>query len=294
MKNESVRVMARAKVNLALHVIGQRANGLHLLDSLVAFPEFGDELIFEKANDLSFSVSGPFGDELLKETASDSNIVIRAAKLLKENDNGVAIHLIKNLPIASGVGGGSSDAAITLQTLSRLWKKQMPKVEDLLTLGADVPVCLSNKFQWMQGIGETRVALAAPTPMWIVLANPGIKISTGTIFDLLSNKKNDKLEPLPNLIDQESFFCYLRRQRNDLEAVTSSLHPKVGEMIQIINETRNCKLCRMSGSGATCFGLYLQKEYAINAEEQIRNSFPTAWAVSARLFSVNSRHNVIS
>ena len=279
-----IQERANAKVNLALHVIGQRLDGLHCLDSIVAFPDYGDELLFEKANEVSLSVSGPFSEQLLKETSKGSNIVIRAAKLLKDSNNGASIHLIKNLPVASGIGGGSSNAAVTLRVLSGLWNKKMPNVDDILRLGADVPVCLSNELQRMQGIGEIRTKLVGPSKIWIVLANPGIRIPTKKIFKLLSSKQNEQLEPISNLTNIDRFCEYLGRQRNDLETVVSNLFPEVKQLLKVIKSTRNCRLCRMSGSGATCFGLYTQKKHAQKAKELVEEKFSKAWVISASLF----------
>ena len=293
MKNKIISAKANAKVNLALHVIGQRSDGLHLLDSIVAFPEYGDELFFEEADELSLSISGPYGNQLSKETTDASNLIIRAVKLLRDKNNGVAIKLIKNLPIAAGIGGGSSNAAITLKTLSMLWKEKMPKLTDILDLGADLPVCLSNELQRIQGIGEIRTELTKPSPMWIVLANPGIKIPTAKIFGLLRSKENGKLEPLLDTTDQDSFFRYLNRQRNDLEIVTCDLFPEVRKLLHTINDTSNCKLSRMSGSGATCFGLYTEKNHALQAKEMIENCFSKAWVVSASLFLANPSHDIV-
>ncbi|PQM61122.1 MAG: 4-(cytidine 5'-diphospho)-2-C-methyl-D-erythritol kinase [Rhodobacteraceae bacterium] len=294
MTNKVVHAKANAKINLALHVLGTRSDGLHLLDSLVAFPDYGDELIFEKSDHLRLSVVGPFGNQLLKDTSNLSNIITKAANLLKGHNNGVAITLIKNLPPSSGIGGGSSNAATTLKILSKLWGKKMPDLNNLLKLGADVPVCLSNELQRMKGIGEKLTTLSPPPPMWIVLANPGIRVSTEKIFKLLTCKENKKLEPLFEINNQDSFFAYLKRQRNDLESVTTTLFPEVRQMLELIMDTNDCKVCRMSGSGATCFGLYSQQEDAIQAEQKIKERFIGSWVVSAKLFSANSCHDVIS
>ena len=294
MKNKNLRVWANAKVNLALHIVGEHPSGLHFLDSLVAFPAFGDELIFEKAEGLSLRVTGPFSNELLGVNRDSTNLVLKAAQLLMESNKGVAIELIKNLPVASGVGGGSSDAAMTLQTLSQLWKKQLPSLEDMLKLGSDVPVCLSNSFKRMQGVGERITLLPQPSEMWIVLANPGVKVSTAKVFGFLKNKNNKPLESLDNLIDHESFFGYLSRQRNDLEVITCSLFPEVKLLLDVISATPRCSLYRMSGSGSTCFGLYTEKAFADGAVDEINKNFPGAWAVSAALFSADSGNNKIS
>ena len=293
MEHKILRVCANAKVNLALHVVEELPSGLHRLDSLVAFPEFGDELVFERAEGLSLEVTGPFSNQLLEENITVQNVVMKAARLLKVTNQGAAITLIKNLPIASGIGGGSSDAAMTIQTLSRFWNKPIPPLDEILKLGSDVPVCLSNGFQRMEGFGEKTTLLPMPSGMWIVLANPGVKVSTGKIFGFLQNKNNDGLERLENRMDQDSFFSYLNRQRNDLENVTCGLFPEVQLMLEAIMVTSNCKLSRMSGSGATCFGLYAEKDFAIKAVDEIKENFPNAWVVSAPLFSTDSCNNEI-
>ena len=294
MKNKRLSIRANAKVNLALHVVGERPDGLHLLDSLVAFPSFGDELIFEEAEGLSLLVTGPFGPELLEENRNETNLVMRAAKLLQEPSKGAAIKLIKNLPIASGIGGGSSNAAMTIQALAQLWNKQIPPLSDILELGSDVPVCLSNSFQRLQGVGSKTTLLPRPAPMWIVLANPGVKVSTAKIFGFLRNKDNQGLEPLENQTDKDSFLHYLKRQRNDLQDVTCGLFPEVSLMLKVIRGTSNCQLCRMSGSGATCFGLYTEKEFSTRAVDEITKNYPSCWAVSAPLFSTDPSDNKIS
>ena len=293
MENNNFVVRAKAKVNLALHIVGQRRDGMHLLDSIVAFPEVGDELSFLSADDLSLSISGPFGGRLSKEISIDENSIIRAAKLLKGGNKGVAIKLVKNLPIASGIGGGSSNAAATIKALSKLWLKPMPTLDKILTLGADVPVCLSNKLQRMQGIGEIRTVLSEPPPIWIVLVNPGVSIPTYEIFNLLEKKENKKLEELSSALEQECFFKYLERQRNDLEPIVKNLFPQVETTLQVINDTRECKVCRMSGSGATCFGLYSKEKHALTAEKVISESLPKAWVKSALLFSMNTLDDII-
>ena len=293
MKNDVIRIKARAKVNLALHVTGQRLDGLHLLDSLVAFPDYGDDLFFERADEISLCISGPYGSQLSNDTKPFLNSIIRAARLLNDDSKGVKITLIKNLPLASGIGGGSSNAASTLKVLSRLWQKKMPRQDDVLSLGSDVPVCLSNRLQRMQGIGEKLTTLTSPIKMWAVLANPGIEIATKKIFGLLKNKENNELEPFFDLTNQETFFRYLCRQRNDLEGVVCDLFPEVKEMLSVIKSTNNCQVCRMSGSGATCFGLYIDQECAIKAAKTLKESVPKAWVVSAPLFSIDSGNNVI-
>ena len=290
----TLQVLAKAKINLALHVTGVLPNGLHSLDSLVAFPEVGDTLTFEEAEGLSLTVKGPFGPELLEANKNSKNLVMSAAQLMMGPGNGVSISLIKNLPLASGIGGGSSDAASTLRALATIWNKSIPDYTDILKLGSDVPVCLSYAFQRLQGIGDQLTQLPLPSLMWIVLVNPGIQVPTSKIFSLLENKINQPLERLGNLDNKSSFFDYLKRQRNDLQGVTCKLFPEVKNLLEFLTDTEHCKLARMSGSGATCFGLYSEKSYAVNAAKSVKNVFPDFWVEHTKLFSSNSRNNEVS
>jgi 4-diphosphocytidyl-2C-methyl-D-erythritol kinase len=166
--------LAPAKVNLALHVTGRRPDGYHLLDSLVAFPAIGDRVEAEPAAGLSLTLDGPFARDL---GAGPDNLVLRAAQLIRPEGKGAAIRLVKSLPVASGIGGGSSDAAAALRLLARLWEVPLPPAEQLAALGADVPVCLRAMPQRMQGIGERLTPVELP-PFWIVLANPGFPVAT--------------------------------------------------------------------------------------------------------------------
>ena len=286
-----IRRLARAKVNLALHVTGQLPNGMHILDSLVAFPNIGDILTFQNADGVSLSVEGCFGDKLRKNNKISENIVFRAVQLMKNSDKGVAIKLIKNLPVASGIGGGSSDAAATIIALAKIWNQSVPSLDKVLKLGADVPVCLSTNFQRVQGVGDRLTALQSPPPIWIVLANPGIQISTAKVFRTLISKNNSPLENVNGLNRENGLIEYLLRQRNDLEPVTCELVPMVKVLLDFFKENQNCKLFRMSGSGATCFGLYLEKEAAERTVCDIKKSFPMFWVKMGKLFSASPRND---
>ena len=282
------RVIARAKVNLALHVTGQLPNGMHLIDSLVAFPDIGDILVFRRSNKVSLSIEGLFGSELLKNTKTSENIVLRAAKLILKSDEGVSIKLIKNLPIAAGIGGGSTDAASTIRVLSKLFNRPIPNLDKIAKLGADLPVCMFTKFQRVRGVGEIVRELPVPAPIWIVLANPGVYVSTEKVFNALRSKNNTPLTNKSKFKSETVFFEYLAKQRNDLEAVTCSLVPEVEILLELLKNSYDCKVSRMSGSGATCFGLYLKKDSAEKAVSQIRVAYPNYWVKMGRLFSIDS------
>ncbi|MDR6081539.1 4-diphosphocytidyl-2-C-methyl-D-erythritol kinase [Agrobacterium sp. SORGH_AS440] len=194
---------APAKVNLALHVTGQRADGYHLLESLVVFTEAGDTIHIQDADVDSFSISGPFGD-LLHAGDGGNNLVTRARDLLRnalasmgQPAPPVAIHLEKNLPVASGIGGGSADAAATLRALLRHWRAGMTadRISSIaLTLGADVPMCLESRSLIARGIGEDIEPVNDLPELFLVLANPLKAVSTPEIFRRLQNKANP---PLP-------------------------------------------------------------------------------------------------
>lgn len=241
--------VARAKVNLALHVVGRRADGYHLLDSLVVFPEVGDRLVVAPADSLSLAVDGPFAAGL-----GDANLVLDAARMLAPG-RGAALRLEKRLPVAAGIGGGSADAAAAVRLLVRHWDLPAPEPGALLALGADVPVCHAGRACRMQGIGEVVVPLAVPG-FWIVLANPGVPVETRAVFAALDRRDNPVMAALPDFGDAATLFGWLRAQRNDLEAPAMAAAPAVGAVLSALRAQPGCALARMSGSGATCFGLF--------------------------------------
>lgn len=257
---------APAKINLALHVIGQRADGYHLLDSIVTFAGEGDRLRFVTAERDSFSLSGRFGP-LLSAGAEgrDGNLVLKARDLLREalalqdqTTTAVAIALEKNLPVASGIGGGSADAAATLRGLMRLWDVTLPQ-ETLsalaLKLGADVPMCLESRPLRARGIGERLDRLDTMARFGIVLANPLKAVSTPEIFRRLTEKDNSPIDEPPQDADRQRWIAFLARQRNDLEPPARAIMPEIAELSTLLREA-GARLVRMSGSGATCFGLF--------------------------------------
>lgn len=279
---------APAKINLALHITGQRADGYHLLDSLVAFTTEGDVLTFAMAEQAEFSVSGSFAPLLSAEDAS-TNLVVKAYHLLRRHAQAamqqqghmhplpeIAIHLEKNLPIASGIGGGSADAAACLRGLAKLWKLDLP-AETLaqigLALGADVPMCLKGQPLRATGIGETVQSLPHFPEFAIVLANPLKPVSTPAIFKSLTKRDHPPLDPMPLAKDQSAWLAYLGAQRNDLEQAARALCPEIASLSDMLTQS-GADLVRMSGSGATCFGLYTAPEKAQQAASALKAQRP--------------------
>lgn len=249
---------AAAKINLALHVVGQRDDGYHLLDSLVTFTRFGDRLGFSPALEDRFTISGRFGAAL---DADGDNLVTHARDRLRAAlaERGQAappvhIHLEKNLPIASGIGGGSADAAATLRGLARLWQARLPK--DILhalsvSLGADVPMCLAGHPLIARGIGEDITPVGLPA-MPVVLGNPLVGVSTPAVFKALASRHNP---PLLLEAQPQDWPTAIARLRNDLEPPARKLCPEISMIAEDLTAT-DARVVRMSGSGATCFALY--------------------------------------
>ncbi|EGP58939.1 MAG TPA: 4-(cytidine 5'-diphospho)-2-C-methyl-D-erythritol kinase [Agrobacterium sp.] len=269
---------APAKINLALHVTGQRADGYHLLETLVAFAEAGDVIRIREADADSFSISGPFGD-LLRAGDGGDNLVTRARDLLRDAlvstgqpARPVAIHLEKNLPVASGIGGGSADAAATLRGLLRHWHASIDpqRLASLaLTLGADVPMCLESRSLVARGIGENIEAVTDLPELFLVLANPLKAVSTPEIFRRLQTKNNP---PLPERTSGR-WMDFLGQSRNDLQPPAQVLLPEIGEIVELLSQ-EGATPVRMSGSGATCFGIFHSVEAAHKAEMSLRESRP--------------------
>ncbi len=250
---------APAKLNLALHVVGRRADGYHLLDSLVAFAGAGDVLHAETGDGLTLAVTGPFGQGL---AAEPDNLVLRAARALAQAGSvsaGARLTLDKHLPVASGIGGGSADAAAALRLLARLWRLDLPRADlDALALrlGADVPVCLHGQPTRMGGIGEVLASVPALPPCGVLLVNPGVAVSTPEVFRLRSGGFSPPLECPAAWPDAAALAGWLASVRNDLEPPALALRPVIGDVLAALRALPGCLLARMSGSGATCFGLF--------------------------------------
>lgn len=269
--------LARAKVNLSLHVTGQRADGYHLLDSLVVFPAVGDLLEVEPSHGLSLTIDGRFAGEL---DAGGGNAVIKAAERL--GGPGAALHLTKNLPVAAGLGGGSADAAAAMVLLCDLWGMPLPDDKGL-SLGADVPVCLESRPVRMRGIGEVLEPVPALPPMGIVLVNSGAAVSTPAVFQALSQKANPAMDMPEAWADQDAFLGWLSAQRNDLESPAREVEPGISEVLAQLEACPSVRLVRMSGSGGTCFGLCESLDAALEAAQQLQAARPSWWCVASPL-----------
>ncbi len=271
--------LARAKVNLCLHIVGRRDDGMHLLDSLVVFPAIGDTLVAEAADALTLKITGPFADTL--GTGAD-NLVVSAARLLGVQRADLSLE--KNLPVASGIGGGSADAAACIRLLSRTMNLQIPSVEKLAELGADIPVCIDQQSVRMSGIGEVLTSLPELPKFWIVLVNAGEPVETAKVFKSMKSRQNAELSELPeSFTDAEALFKYLRAQRNDMQEAAMEICPSISLVLTEIAATTNCALARMSGSGGTCFGLYAAKSDAEAAAQLLGAKHPDWWVVSAEV-----------
>jgi 4-diphosphocytidyl-2-C-methyl-D-erythritol kinase len=283
----AVRRFAAAKLNLYLHVVGRRADGYHLLDSLVAFAGVGDEIRAVAAPDLSLTLEGP-GAAALAGSPQD-NLVWRAAQRLAAlagRPPGAALTLVKNLPVASGIGGGSSDAAATLTALAELWRLEMTATDLAalaVTLGADLPVCLAGHSAWLGGIGDRIEPAAALPPVTALLANPGVPLPTAAVF-----AAREGAFSAPARFDIPADAALLARRlserRNDLTAAARRLVPAVGEVLDRLGAAEGALIARMSGSGATCFALFAAPQAAAAAAARLRRERPGWWVATGRLF----------
>ena len=282
MKDSTEPVFANAKVNLALHVTGRRSDSYHFLDSLVVFPKIKDKLMIKEANNFSVSIGGEFSDWVDPE----DNSVIKAYDLVKNKlQSNFSIHLEKNIPVGAGLGGGSADSAAVLRYFQKKYKIEIPKKEMIAQIGADVPVCLSEKFQRVRGIGEiTEEIYENNFELWIVLVNPRINVSTGKIFQSLKETENRGLESFKGFKTSKDFIKYLLRQRNDLQSVACEKYPEIKCVLDEILETKSNLLARMTGSGSTCFGLYSKMEDALRAQENMREKFKSWWVKYSKVF----------
>mgnify|MGYP003513381401 FL=1 len=270
---------APAKINLTLHVTGRRADGYHLLDSLVVFADIGDSVAAVAGHDISLAIDGPMAAGV---PADDTNLVVRAARLVARGGQGAAITLTKTLPFASGIGGGSSDAAAALRVLARLWGSPPPGKAEVARLGADVPVCLDPRPRRMSGVGETLADVPLLPPFWLVLANPGVPVATADVFHALARHDHPPMpDMLPRWTDLAALVSFLGPMRNDLEAPAMRLRPEIGDVLAALRATEGCMIARMSGSGATCFGIYGDRAAADDAAARIAAAEPGWWVSAA-------------
>ncbi len=282
-----VRRAAPAKLNLYLHVLGRRDDGYHLLDSLVAFADIADVVTARPAQALSLEVTGRFAAALAGDPAV--NLVGRAATALAARagiEAKAALTLEKNLPVASGIGGGSSDAAAVLKALGELWRLDLGERQFqglAQSLGADVPVCLFGETAWLGGIGE-RVAPAPPLPPCsLVLVNPGISLATPEVFKARTGafSESARFETAP--ADAAALAHLLEARRNDLTVAAVALAPKISTVLRALEAEAGALIARMSGSGATCFALFADLDAAQGAAERLGRAHPSWWVAAGAL-----------
>lgn len=271
-------VSAPAKVNLYLHVVGKRNDGYHLLDSLFAFTRDGDEIAVENGDGLTLTVTDP------ALSAGEDNIVMKAARKLAAALNvepKAAITLRKNLPVASGIGGGSSDAAATLEALQRLWGKRLdPAALHALAaeLGADVPACLEKRAVAVSGIGEILTPAPALPPFAVLLVNPNKPVSTPAVFKSRAPVFSEKAPMPPEAFaDRGAFVRELEKRHNDLQDAACRIEPAVRDVLNALKRLDGALFSAMSGSGGTCFALFPAETDARKAAAEIAAGHAGWW-----------------
>lgn len=291
MANDTIIENASAKVNLALHVTGQRDDGYHLLESLVVFTEFGDQISGYISSDNSLVITGPFADQM-NTCATDDNLIIKARNALANyafskhiNTSPVSLICEKNLPLASGLGGGSADAAAALRLLRRLWQLDISDAElaaIALTLGADVPMCLNNMPLIAKGIGEEIEPISNVPKFALVIANPLVEVSTPNIFSKLKSKSNPRFDHIDTPDNLDDFVSLLNKYRNDLQDPAIESASEIAQCLDVLSSTKPL-FHRMSGSGASCYGIYEDLTNAQVACHTVKSQYPDWFAIATPL-----------
>ncbi len=267
---------AYAKINLTLRVTGRRADGFHELESLVAFADLGDVLMLEPGSAASVDVSGPFAGAA---GAQSDNLVLKAAQAL--GASGGHFKLTKNIPVAAGLGGGSADAAAALRALARANKISIdddPRLMDAARkVGADVPVCLDPRPRVMRGVGEILSPPVTMPKLAAVLVNPGVSVATKDVFAKLDLGKCGKMpiEDIP--AERAAFVAMLAKRTNDLTLAALEVAPVIADVLGALSKSAGNLLARMSGSGATCFGVYASASEAEAAARQLSAAQAKWW-----------------
>lgn len=274
------RETARAKVNLTLHVGPVQESGYHPVHSLVVFADIGDVLDARLAGEFSLKIKGPFAENT---PSGAENLIIKAASVTAVHNHvnaKLAYTLNKKLPVASGIGGGSADAAAALRLLSRAENANWSKLaESFLPFGADVPVCYLSRTCVMEGIGEEILPWPGLGQIPAILVNPGLGVSTKDVFE-----KFDSIGCSSDFsIKAGSLLDMAKSGRNDLQAIAVQMQPEIKTVLDAISEQTGCQLARMSGSGATCFGLFSSQAEAKQAAKIINKAYPDWWSVQTVL-----------
>lgn len=278
-----LETLAPAKINLFLHVGPVDAEGYHPLSSLVAFADIGDRIVVEPADRLSLRVQGPFAAGL---TGADDNLILRALRRLGEatgrGEPGLSVVLDKRLPIAAGLGGGSSDAGAALRLAARLLElaPDDPALEAAArVVGADGPMCLHARTAWAEGRGERLTAEPRLPALPVVLVNPGVPSPTGAVYRAYdaSDVMTADTPPPPLAWTPREVAAWLATLRNDLQAPAVAMTPEIATTIEAVSATNGVLLSRMSGSGATVFGLYADRDAATAAARSLGAVRPAWW-----------------
>ncbi|MGE0256671.1 MAG: 4-(cytidine 5'-diphospho)-2-C-methyl-D-erythritol kinase [Alphaproteobacteria bacterium] len=294
----SLAVTAPAKLNLYLHVVGRRADGYHLLDSLVAFATLGDRLQARPARRLSLARGGPFAGDLPGDADDLVSRAVHAAARHVGRAPALTLRLEKRLPVAAGIGGGSADAAAALRLAARLWRRDARDLAGIAaTLGADVPMCLAGRTAYAGGAGEVLDAAPALPPAPVVLVNPGVALPTARVFARHAASGHAGHGGAARFAgpvgDVHALARLLARRGNDLEPAATALVPAIADVLTALKARDGCLLARMSGSGATCFGLFADRHSAAAAARAIAAAAPGWWVRATRLARAPSRVRAI-
>jgi 4-diphosphocytidyl-2-C-methyl-D-erythritol kinase len=282
---------APAKVNLTLRVLGLRSDGYHKIESLVAFAQVHDRLSLRPGGQLKLKVSGPTS---AKTGRLAGNLVLKAARLLSAAVDDLTLGqftLVKNLPVAAGIGGGSADAAAALRLLARAngLKLNDPRIREVaLKIGADVPICLFLRARVMRGIGEILSSPVRIAKLATVLVNPGVTVATRDVFARYDRQKA-RHKPKSGLRNAAvprkpaALFAMLAVNRNDLEPAAAALVPAIAKVLEALRDSSGCRIARMSGSGATCYGLFVSPRAAAAAARKLKAAHPRWWVKASVL-----------
>jgi 4-diphosphocytidyl-2-C-methyl-D-erythritol kinase len=286
-------IFAPAKINLFLHVTGRRADGYHLLDSLVVFADAGDQITLEPADEFSLTVQGPFAGAVPAfapgEDERHANLVVRAGRIMAQlykRDLAVRVTLTKNLPAGAGLGGGSSDAAAMIWGLMEFWGLEQPPdglAEVILKLGSDIPVCLPCSTALMRGTGDIVIPVPSFPEIPAVLIYPGRPCPTPAIFARFSGTFREPITLRESFDTPRTAIEYLATLGNDLYPAARMVVPEIDNVLNTLRVQNGCLLARMSGSGSACFGLFDDHESAATAAAEIARDNPDWWVQAAWL-----------
>jgi len=285
---KNITIFAPAKINLYLHITAKRNDDYHLIESLVVFADYGDQITVTPSKKLRLKINGQFADYIKPD---NNNLVIKAALLLAKA-SGIEptgnITLTKNLPVSSGIGGGSADAAATLRALTELWDIQI-STDSLSSLaeelGADVPICLKGVTSIVTGIGEKITPVPKLPNFWLVLVNPNVLVSTAEVFSafrgkfLITQPFNTQQKSIDKLVNS------LSQYKNNLTPASVSIAPVIKDVLEALRSTENQLLSRVSGSGATCFSLFKTKSHADAAAKELALKYPNWWIKATSIYS---------